>query len=112
MYFLPFLEPVSLYFGLLGPPNPKHRLTAPPAAVKLEPGGAAPVSNRFNLFSTGERCAKTVVWTRGFCPQPATKRKEREPQMETHFEKTLDSQVVYQGRVITGTRDTALLENG
>ena len=32
--------------------------------------------------------------------------------METHFEKTLDSQVVYEGRVITVTRDTALLENG
>ena len=32
--------------------------------------------------------------------------------METHFEKTLESQVVYQGRVITVTRDTALLEDG
>lgn len=32
--------------------------------------------------------------------------------METHFEKTLDSTVMYEGRVITVTRDTALLENG
>lgn len=32
--------------------------------------------------------------------------------METHFEKTLESHVVYQGRVITVTRDTALLEDG
>src|SRR5699024_6384231 len=35
-----------------------------------------------------------------------------EPHMETHFEKTLESQVVYKGRVITVTRDTALLECG
>ena len=32
--------------------------------------------------------------------------------METHFEKTLESQTVYEGRVITVTRDTALLEDG
>ena len=32
--------------------------------------------------------------------------------METHFEKTLESQTVYEGRVITVTQDTALLENG
>ena len=32
--------------------------------------------------------------------------------METHFEKKIDSQIVYEGRVITVTRDTALLENG
>ena len=31
--------------------------------------------------------------------------------METHFEKTLESQTVYEGRVITVTRDTALLED-
>lgn len=32
--------------------------------------------------------------------------------MDTHFEKKLTSDVVYTGRVITVTRDTALLENG
>ena len=32
--------------------------------------------------------------------------------MPTHFEKTIRSQTVYEGRVITVTQDTALLENG
>ncbi len=32
--------------------------------------------------------------------------------METHFEKTLESRTVYEGRVITVTKDTALLEDG
>jgi ADP-ribose pyrophosphatase len=32
--------------------------------------------------------------------------------MNTHFEKKLSSEVMYAGRVITVTRDTALLENG
>lgn len=32
--------------------------------------------------------------------------------MDTHFEKKLTSEVMYTGRVITVTRDTALLENG
>ena len=41
-----------------------------------------------------------------FVLSPPLRKKEREPQMETHFEKTLDSQVVYQGRVIeTAQRD-------
>ena len=30
----------------------------------------------------------------------------------THFEKTLSSEVIYQGKVVTLTRDIALLENG
>ena len=29
-----------------------------------------------------------------------------------HFEKTLSSEVLFEGRVITLTKDTALLENG
>ncbi len=45
---------------------------------------------------------------RCFCPHM----KERKLPMETHFEKKIDSQIVYEGRVITVTRDTALLENG
>jgi ADP-ribose pyrophosphatase len=32
--------------------------------------------------------------------------------MDTHFEKKISSEVMYAGRVITVTRDTALLENG
>ena len=30
----------------------------------------------------------------------------------THYEKTLTSEVLFEGRVITLTKDTALLENG
>ena len=29
-----------------------------------------------------------------------------------HYEKTLSSEVIFEGRVITLTKDTALLENG
>ena len=32
--------------------------------------------------------------------------------MAVHFEKTIDSKLIYTGHVITVTQDTALLENG
>ena len=58
--------------------------------------------HRFNLFST--HVHKT--------PRTAPEEEGSLTAMPTHFEKTLESQPVYEGRVITVTRDTALLEDG